>query len=193
MSQILGAVQNILYDLVQNKEIKRFKINGYRSRDIKFSKYESLLICDTRRPNKDAITIIYDMQNENVIHEYEWAPQDDLAISINQEKFAVATRIIILYQARWDGTGIIEDNSEDNIIYPNPAGNQAFLRINSDSHELAQIILYGSVGTNNIAFEYQLNIGLNDIPLDISDLSTGTYLINISTQSFSKTYKLIKE
>jgi WD40 repeat protein len=184
---------NILYDLVENKEVKRFKVNGYRSRNIKFSKYENLLVCDTRRPDNDAIMILYDLHNDKVLHEYERAPQSALDITNNQNFIASTTYSIFLYQARWDGTDIVEENPEDNIIYPNPAGNQAFLKINSDSYELAQINLYGAIGTNNLELEYQLNIGINEIPLDISELSSGTYLINITTNSFSKTYKLIKE
>jgi Secretion system C-terminal sorting domain len=184
---------NILYDLVENIEVNRFKINGYPSRNIKFSNYENLLVCDTRRPDNDAIMVIYDLLNNRIIHEYERAPQSALDISKNQNFIASSTSRIFLYNAHWQGTDIVEDNPEDNIIYPNPAGNQAFIKINSGSQELAQINLFGAIGTSNLELEYQLNIGINEIPLDISHLTTGTYLINITTNSFSKTYKFIKE
>jgi WD40 repeat protein len=185
---------NIVYDLETLKEIKRFNVEGSTSTHINASAYENLVVTDVYGINpEDNKTKIYNTKDLKSIYSYDWAPQQAMSISNNQKYIASSTKKIFIYNARWQGTDVVEENPDDNIIYPNPAGDQVILKINSDTYELAQINLYGAIGTNNLEFNFQLNIGINEIPLDIAELTSGTYLINIATNSFSKTYKLIKE
>jgi WD40 repeat protein len=107
--------------------------------------------------------------------------------------YAPSSTNLYKFKTYWFYTPVEENIPEENILYPNPTNGQVILKINSDSHQEAHIGLYDSQGMIQLEFDHSLMAGINEIPIDASFLSSGSYIIRIETNSFSTTFKLIRE
>ena len=98
-------------------------------------------------------------------------------------------------QKLFDMSGIssVDNNDTDyEVLYPNPANNSVNLDFNLEQTSNVKITLTDLKGNmikliNDEVFEQ----GKHTISTSVSELSAGTYFINIITQSSSKYYKLI--
>jgi WD40 repeat protein len=186
--------ENIEYNLNEKKEINRFQIFGKGCEKIKFSFYEYLQVYGTKGFTKeDFKTVIYNSDIDKVIYSYDYAPHEALAITNNQKYIACVSRIIFLYNARWEGTDVKDHNFTDNLVYPNPAGDVLTLDVPSESYESANIEIVNTVGIKQYEFRHQLEVGDNSVQVNISNLATGFYVIRLTTKTFSRSFKFIKE
>ncbi|MBK8600573.1 MAG: T9SS type A sorting domain-containing protein [Flavobacterium sp.] len=71
-------------------------------------------------------------------------------------------------------------------VYPNPVKDILTL---SSINSITKVTIYNLLGQEVVS---KVVIG-NDIQIDLSDLSTGTYIAKINSASQSKTIKIIKE
>ena len=80
------------------------------------------------------------------------------------------------------------------ILYPNPTTGIVKLEFNLQSNEIVRINISDNTGKNisntNLGL---LNSGKNIYEYNITSLTAGVYFITIQSQSYSETYKLIKE
>ena len=82
----------------------------------------------------------------------------------------------------------------DLLLYPNPVVDNATIAFNAKADDVANIRVYSLTGRlvmelNNIS----VNNGYNTIDIDTDDLSNGTYIVSLSTESVSETIKFIKQ
>ncbi len=77
-------------------------------------------------------------------------------------------------------------------LFPNPAGDKAMLKINSDMKENVSLVVYDVLGKKEITLtNINLQAGSNEISLNTSELTNGTYFITISGSKKSSSLKLI--
>jgi len=101
----------------------------------------------------------------------------------------------IHYNDNSSTTGFVDLQNEKNIlIYPNPNYGSALLRINSPEFQNANISVFDYQG--RIAFridKIQLHKGINDVPLNFSNLQAGFYLGKLSFENTFKEFKVVVE
>lgn len=76
-------------------------------------------------------------------------------------------------------------------LYPNPAQNQVTVVIDSKESGAAQIELVNVIGESVLSTSQSLNSGSNQISLDLSNLNTGIYFVNIRNGKHTMTKKLM--
>lgn len=86
----------------------------------------------------------------------------------------------------------IDVNNDFARIYPNPFTRNINIEIKSLNTPSTIIQMYDLNGRQILRKEFQLNEGLNTIPIEIGVLSSGIYLINITNGNVSSSYKIIK-
>ncbi|MBL7921173.1 MAG: T9SS type A sorting domain-containing protein [Bacteroidia bacterium] len=89
--------------------------------------------------------------------------------------------------------GIKKNSVAANIlnIIPNPAANNFNLQFTSDVSVSSEIVIQNAVGQVVLSKNYQVNVGKNDVWLDISNLSKGIYFLNLNTGNSTSTKKLV--
>ncbi len=82
--------------------------------------------------------------------------------------------------------GIEENVADDEVkllLYPNPSANQTTVRLET-LNEWVKIEAYDMTGSRSaVLFDGNLEAGKHDIPMDISDLNPGQYLIRVTKKS----------
>lgn len=76
-------------------------------------------------------------------------------------------------------------------LYPNPATSHATLILNSSKNTEAKIQIVNMLGQNIYSQHTVLNTGNNQKTIDISNLKSGFYLVNIQVENSIQTKKLI--
>ena len=119
-----------------------------------------------------------------------------LTISNDNKKVLLISDEVHLFSINFDSlVGVNEQIIPDpNTIYPNPVTNIVNLTFNvpvSNNYKISLNNINGSL--ERTLFNDYLNSGNNTKIFNVADLLLGTYLISISSNNFSKTYKLIKE
>lgn len=90
-------------------------------------------------------------------------------------------------------TGITSNISENSLeIFPNPAENVFFIQGKNLTAQSIQLIISDNTGRKLIEESMQDYYG-EKYPVDIHDLPTGMYVINLIGEDFSQAYKLIVE
>jgi len=84
-------------------------------------------------------------------------------------------------------TGIDQNSIENVSIYPNPAKNQ--ITIDNVSGDKESVIIFNSNGTK--VLQQEINTALN--PIDISSLSNGIYILQVSSKLGITQQKFVKE
>ncbi|QNJ98585.1 T9SS type A sorting domain-containing protein [Constantimarinum furrinae] len=91
------------------------------------------------------------------------------------------------YMTAYDPTlGISENGILDLAVYPNPASNQVKI---TSSVSMNEIIIYNTLGQELI----RKSIDGTEIILDISELSSGIYLLSVFSGDASSTRRLVKQ
>lgn len=76
-------------------------------------------------------------------------------------------------------------------VYPNPADNQLFVAFELPKNQAMQIVLYQLNGQQVKTFHRDLTSGQQQIKLDVSDLASGTYFLELTTETGTTTEKII--
>lgn len=84
----------------------------------------------------------------------------------------------------------ISDNTSAFEMYPNPAASATTLKINSAVSQNASIVVYNTLGQIVKTSSVSINIGINEVSLNTSDLSSGIYNVVLTTGNTSSVKKL---
>lgn len=82
-------------------------------------------------------------------------------------------------------TGIFNANNQalQLTLYPNPASNQINLAFTSEKSEEATIEVYSIDGSKLISLQADVQSGSNQLPVNVSSLVNGNYIVSIKTAS----------
>jgi WD40 repeat protein len=173
------------YDMSTGEKIKDY--TGYTSefKSIAFSQDSKFMIYG----NQSTYKTIVNIKTSEKIYEYSTpkGTTPDIACSPDNKYICTGSKVT-LWHARWGEVGVEEDDEEETLLYPNPTNGIVTLRLTADHPEESYIELFDNLGNIQFELNHPLGIGINDIPLDISQLSTGSYLIRLTTNSFSKIF-----
>jgi hypothetical protein len=116
-------------------------------------------------------------------------------ITINSNDFdePVYTFIVAGTSSAAIATGISNNDQEKTFfnIYPNPAKDEAVIRLNISAPELVQISVYNVEGKLVMNNEKQMDKGEQLFTLKTSPLSNGEYFVKVQTRTNTSTAKLI--
>jgi hypothetical protein len=91
----------------------------------------------------------------------------------------------------------IENNASavvaNSSIYPNPAKNAATVSIELKNNTNVTVNVYNTIGQLVKTTTAAGQVGSNNINVDLSNLSTGVYIVNVNADSYTSTTKLIVE
>jgi len=83
---------------------------------------------------------------------------------------------------------------EVSTIYPNPVEDECFVDIKLNTQQLTTVKIFNLLGVSIIENFYILNIGVNKIRIDLSELKGGIYFLNVTLKNregFVVTKKII--
>jgi hypothetical protein len=78
-------------------------------------------------------------------------------------------------------------------VFPNPAKEQFWVRINSSFQESYLLTILDVTGRKISEAKFEMEVGERDYPVNISSLKPGLYLIKIKGEKIEQTYKIIKQ
>jgi len=131
-----------------------------------------MLIADLDEASTVGYSLVkYTFQNVNT-------PNDSIQISVKYNS---------------QGVGISKVNNEvaSFDVYPNPASESAFLKINALQSFDSKLLIYNSLGSLISEKTTVVNEGKNNVDLKIENLSPGLYFVSIKTRESSVTRRLI--
>ncbi len=88
-------------------------------------------------------------------------------------------------------TGIDENNFEQLALYPNPARDNLFLRINSNGAGTVHIILFDLLGKKVLEQDVDLTSGQNIKEISLDNVKEGIYIARITTGSNTTNQKIV--
>lgn len=90
-----------------------------------------------------------------------------------------------------DSTGIVDNTLEGMKLYPNPANNQVNVAVSSLETANGTLSIYNLMGQCVYAEPVELMEGNNFMPVNISNLNAGIYMVNVKTAKGTSTQKLV--
>lgn len=97
---------------------------------------------------------------------------------------------VILYNSTNVGIESANENSNSVEVYPNPASTKATVAFNLDAQQLVNISIYNSVGELVSSSEESRNAGEYTLDIDVTNLSSGFYTVNLKTNNKVSSKKL---
>lgn len=89
--------------------------------------------------------------------------------------------------------GVNEVKEKVNLnLFPNPTENTTLLEIFASNHQQVNISLVDITGKLLLNKAVEVD-GVKRIPIDLSDLTAGIYVLNIKSENISKTFKIMKQ
>lgn len=85
----------------------------------------------------------------------------------------------------------VENNSSEFMIAPNPSEGVFNLILNAKQHHNAVIKIYDQTGRAIYTKNAMMNSGVNSIPVDITELPSGVYVMDITSDHYRVSDKLI--
>jgi hypothetical protein len=76
-------------------------------------------------------------------------------------------------------------------LVPNPTVNQTTLSVSSGVSQDIKVVIYNSIGQEVQTVNHVLNVGVNQITLDVNSLSAGTYMATVTTGNEIRTKRLV--
>lgn len=107
-------------------------------------------------------------------------------------KFTNAGGITVKNIAQWSeaGVGIIDYASNENaLIYPNPTNDYITINVKPNNTEIKTITIFNTLGS--VVAKYN-EVNENQTKIDLSQISTGVYFVEIKTENEIITEKIIK-
>ncbi len=101
------------------------------------------------------------------------------------------------FDGKWEYSNITnaslnEDFNKNTLLFPNPANDFTNLSFQSPVDEITQIKLYNTMGQIVFTSPIQVKKGINNLPLNLSSLSTGIYTLKIEILNSSQQIRLNK-
>lgn len=125
----------------------------------------------------------YEFSDNHILHgnNYYRLKQIDLNAAVQYSK-------VVLIKGNTSTNTII------NQLYPNPAKNQITVSVNAAAKEKINLLVTDVTGKKIIAQQFAVNQGMNNLNVDITNIQSGVYLIQIvdNSQSNSIPFKFIK-
>lgn len=78
-------------------------------------------------------------------------------------------------------------------VYPNPVHNEATVRLSARQNSHASVQLYSSNGQLLAKYEWHLSTGINSMPIAVSNLAAGIYMVRVLLNGEVLQAKLLKE
>lgn len=121
--------------------------------------------------------------NKNTVNTYSFSVDHSIVESADSNRFDI----------RFDTTTFSNDEFELSgiSVYPNPASDIININLGENSNELEQIVLYDLNG--RLLFASKLNNNDIEQHIDVSNLNSGVYLLEVKTQTTQLKTKLIIE
>jgi hypothetical protein len=85
----------------------------------------------------------------------------------------------------------LNDGSNSQLLYPNPASEFVWLRFNSDVSGHADVQILSSTGQRAKLYPINLNKGYNQLQIPVSDIKPGMYLLKINKGELSLVRKFV--
>ncbi len=86
------------------------------------------------------------------------------------------------------------EKTDYNLLYPNPAQNEAYIQVNASEFGSATLTVYNAIGqqmTQNQVDEVEK--GFNLLILDVNNLSSGNYFVRINAPGMNRTLQFTRE
>lgn len=90
----------------------------------------------------------------------------------------------------------INENAKDALqfsVYPNPANNKCVVSLNLNTNANLQISVLNYLGQVVKTVNYKAQFGTNDIEIDLANLKSGIYFVNVKNGNTTSTKKLVVE
>jgi len=182
-----------IYDFDTKELIWKIPINGPSLTGIEFSPDDKYLVT-SNDPGGNSL-IVWSMETGKETHRY-WPRSYDYVNISHDGKFVLSGigRYIFLFYSRFGTSSVKENPNSQTVVYPNPTNNRVNIQFTLNKSENINIILYDITGRtiNNIYSGYKEK-GKQIIPYNCSQLPAGTYFIKITTPSFTKIFKFVKD
>ncbi len=106
-----------------------------------------------------------------------------LKIGLNEE---IISKVVDLSA----GSSISNVTINENInLYPNPSNGQFVIDFSSVKNQVSSVKIYDLVGKNVYSKDAKINEGANKLSIDVSNLTSGVYILNIENQKVKFTIK----
>jgi len=96
-----------------------------------------------------------------------------------------------------EAVGIKENNNQNSainsVVYPNPTNGNAVVSVNLKDNEKLSVTVYNTIGQIVKSINAEGHIGENNVELNLNNLTSGIYLVNIKAGNATGTKKLIIE
>jgi hypothetical protein len=113
----------------------------------------------------------------------EYLVYNALKIGLNEE---IISKVVDLSA----GSSISNVTINENInLYPNPSNGQFTLDFTSVKNQVSSVKIYDLVGKNVYSKDAKINEGANKLSIDVSNLTSGVYILNIENQKVKFTIK----
>ncbi|MCX6147593.1 MAG: T9SS type A sorting domain-containing protein [Candidatus Kapabacteria bacterium] len=180
-----------IYDFASKQLLHKLPVNGLNVTGMEFSSDEKYLVT-TSGPDDNKL-IVWDVVTGKTIKSNNDGSYDNFVISHKQTNLACSMgRSLILNKSPFNQTSVSENIDNIPILYPNPTN--GIVNINLQSPILGVVKIQITNVNGNVLLNISDIIPQNNmISLNIAQLSIGTYFLNLSSNNFHQTYKLIKE
>ncbi|NBC58594.1 MAG: T9SS type A sorting domain-containing protein [Bacteroidetes bacterium] len=121
--------------------------------------------------------------NENAINTYSFTVDQSISESVASNRFDIRFESTTLSTDEFEKSGIS--------VYPNPASDLVNINFSQNTDELEQIVLYDLNG--RLVFASKLNSNDIEQQIDVSNLSSGIYVLEINTVKHQYNTKVIVE
>ncbi|MCW3077855.1 MAG: hypothetical protein JWO32_2464 [Bacteroidetes bacterium] len=112
----------------------------------------------------------------------------------NSHFYYSATMQFSLPQGDPMGIGFKENilgSVSNSYVYPNPASHSAILSIDMKDNAVVNVDVYNTIGQQVKSSKHTAQVGENNLNIDLSNLSSGIYLVNVKVGNATSTKKLI--
>ncbi len=133
--------------------------------------------------NADKAHLVVFVSDSGAMGTNEYLVHNALKIGLNEE---IKSKVIDLEA----GSSISNVTINEAInIYPNPSNGQFTLDFTSVKNQVSSVKIYDLVGKNVYSKDAKINEGANKLSIDVSNLSSGVYILNIENQKVKFTIK----
>jgi hypothetical protein len=175
-----------IYDFNTKQLLQKLPLNGLNLTGIEFSPDDKYIVTSSEIK-------IWDLDSFKLVHYYQSGTANNFAISHNS-KFIVSStgNYLISWYGRFQTTPVVNISDTINLIYPNPSTGKVTIQFTQPDSEVTSFILVDMNGNpiRTLSNKF-LESGTQNVELDVSLYSSGTYFIRVQNQHLSNIYKLI--
>jgi hypothetical protein len=117
----------------------------------------------------------------------------DMMFSKDNQYIYCLSDYLFKFRTPWHPSSVDDVSFDyDETIYPNPTSGSLILELNSQISEELHIELYAQQGEIVFEMDHFLQEGVNQIPIDVSELIPGMYFVRIVSTGGSRVHKFVK-